>query len=114
MDVETWSRGPIAPTLDSDAIHKTFDIKLIDLRPFGTTWTWPDSKDHAKSGLTVGDMNRKISQEQRGGGTIAFQDAKLWSELKRTDLIVPPPGHSDAEARAMIKATHGSASAAKR
>ena len=27
MDVETWIRGKIPPTLDSDGIHKTFDVK---------------------------------------------------------------------------------------
>jgi hypothetical protein len=48
MDVETWIRGPIPPTQDSDGIHKTFDIKFIDLRSFGTDWSWPESKDHAK------------------------------------------------------------------
>src|SRR5258708_6228983 len=31
MDVETWIRGKIAPTLDSDGVHKTFDVKYIDL-----------------------------------------------------------------------------------
>ena len=32
MDVESWIRGPIPPILDSDGIHKVFDIKYIDLR----------------------------------------------------------------------------------
>jgi hypothetical protein len=47
-----------------------------------------------------------VSQENRGGGTIAFQDQKLWQALSLTDLLVPPPGHTDAEARALIKTTH--------
>jgi deoxyribonuclease-2 len=33
MDDETWIRAPIPPIIDSDGIHKTFDIKFIDLRP---------------------------------------------------------------------------------
>lgn len=32
MDVETWIRGKIPPILDSDGVHKTYDIKFIDLR----------------------------------------------------------------------------------
>lgn len=113
MDVDTWIRGKIPPTLDSDGIHKTFDIKYIDLSQLGAPWAWPETHDHAKWGITkehnwicVGDINRMISQEKRGGGTIAFQNATLWTALSKTDLIVAPPGHSRADARALIKATH--------
>jgi len=113
MDVETWIRGPIAPTQDSDGVHKTFDIKFIDLRSFGTDWSWPESKDHAKWGITyknnwvcVGDINRMISQEKRGGGTIAFQDAELWAALKKTDLLIPPHGQTMDQAKALLTATH--------
>jgi deoxyribonuclease-2 len=110
---ETWIRGKIPPTLDSDGIHKTFDVKYIDLSPLGVPWTWPETHDHAKWGITidsdwvcVGDINRMVSQEKRGGGTIAFQDNKLWAALSKTDLLVAPPGHTRVEARALIDATH--------
>ena len=113
MNVETWIRGKIPPVLDSDGIHKTFDVKFIDLRKLGAPYTWPETHDHAKWGITkthdwicVGDINRMVSQEKRGGGAIAFQDPKLWQDLSMTDLIVPPPGHTDAEARGLIKKTH--------
>jgi deoxyribonuclease-2 len=113
MDVETWIRGPIPPTLDSDGIHKTFDVKYIDFSRIGAPWTWPESKDHAKWGIStdsdwvcVGDINRMISQEKRGGGTIALQDEKLWAALSKTELMVAPPGHSRADARKLIRATH--------
>lgn len=113
MDVETWIRGKIPPTLDSDGIHKTFDVKYIDLSPLGIPWTWPETHDHAKWGITVGsdwvcvgDINRMVSQEKRGGGTIAFQDQTLWAALSKTDLLVAPPGHTRVEARALIKETH--------
>lgn len=113
MDVETWIRGKIPPVLDSDGIHKTFDVKYIDLSPLGVPWTWPETHDHAKWGITVdsdwicvGDINRMISQEKRGGGTIALQDEKLWAALSKTDLLVAPPGHSRIEARTLIKDTH--------
>jgi len=113
MDVETWIRGKIPPTLDSDGVHKTFDIKYIDLRPLGAPWAWPETRDHAKWGITladnwvcVGDINRMITQEKRGGGTIALQNATLWQALKKTDLMIPPPGMSMAAAKKLVKATH--------
>jgi len=113
LDVETWIRGKIPPTLDSDGIHKTFDVKYIDLSPLGIPWNWPETHDHAKWGISVdsdwvcvGDINRMISQEKRGGGTIAFQDNKLWAALSKTDLVVAPPSHSRVQAKDLIKETH--------
>jgi len=123
MDVETWIRGPIPPVVDTDGIHKTFDIKFINLGPLGAHWAWPETQDHAKWGITttddwicVGDINRMISQRQRGGGTIAFQNRTLWTALSKTDLILAPPGHTRDEARTLIQSTHQdpSATAAQR
>lgn len=112
MDVETWIRGPIPPVADTDGIHKTFDIKFINLGPLGAHWAWPETQDHAKWGITtdsdwicVGDINRMISQRKRGGGTIAFQNHVLWQALSKTDLILAPPGHTREEALQLIKST---------
>ncbi len=112
MDDETWIRGPIPPVLDSDHVHKTVDLKYIDLRPLGAPWVWPETHDHAKWGITtkvdwvcVGDINRMISQEKRGGGAIALQDQTLWSALSKTDFIKPPPGMTVAQAKEAIRAT---------
>ncbi len=113
IDVETWIRGKIPPTLDSDGIHKTYDVKFVDLSPLGVPWNWPETHDHAKWGISVtsdwicvGDINRMVSQEKRGGGTIAFQDKKLWTALSKIDLIVAPPGHNRVDAQNLIKETH--------
>jgi len=113
INVESWIRGKIPPTLDSDGIHKTFDVSYIDLSPLGFPWAWPETHDHAKWGISidsdwvcVGDINRMISQRKRGGGTIAFQDPILWAALSKTDLIVAPPGHTRVDAHKLIKATH--------
>ena len=118
MNDETWIRGKIPPVLDSDGVHKTFDVKYIDLSSLGIPWVWPETHDHAKWGITVdsdwicvGDINRMISQEKRGGGGIAFQDRKLWTALSETDLLVAPRGHSRVEARELIKSTHESSHA---
>jgi deoxyribonuclease-2 len=119
MDVETWIRGPIPPVADTDGIHKTFDIKYINLGPLGAHWAWPETHDHAKWGITkesnwicVGDINRMISQRKRGGGTIAFQNATLWQALSKTDLILAPPGHTREDALNLIKSTQMDPSAA--
>lgn len=102
IDVETWIRGAIPDEKDSDAPgainldgeHETFDIKAIDLTPLGAPWKWPETKDHAKWGIgveadwvCVGDINRMISQQKRGGGTIAFQEEALWTALRKTDSL---------------------------
>ena len=61
-------------------------------------WKWPETADHAKWGIgveqdwvCVGDINRMISQEKRGGGAIAFQEPALWGALKQTDTIARIP-----------------------
>lgn len=112
MDDETWIRGPIAPVADSDGIHKTFDIKYINLGPLGLHLAWPETQDHAKWGITlhkpyicVGDINRMISQRKRGGGTIAFQNTTLWSALSKSSLVLAPPGHTRTQATQMIQDT---------
>ncbi len=113
LDVETWIRGPIPPIADVDGIHKTFDIKYVNLGSMGLHWAWPETHDHAKWAVTlkndwvcVGDINRMISQRKRGGGTIAFQNATLWRALSQAGLLLAPPGKSRTEAHAVLKATH--------
>ncbi len=119
MDDETWIRGPIPPIADSDGIHKTFDIKYINLGPMGLHWAWPETHDHAKWGITVhepwvcvGDINRMISQRKRGGGTIAFQNRILWQALSKTNLVLAPPGHKRTQALDLIEETHHTVSEA--
>ncbi|MBS0422341.1 MAG: deoxyribonuclease II family protein [Proteobacteria bacterium] len=113
MDVDTWIRGAVPPVADTDGVHKTFDIKYINLGPLGIHMAWPETHDHAKWGITthsnwicVGDINRMISQRKRGGGTIAFQNQTLWQGLSKTDLLLAPPGLTRDNARGLIHSTH--------
>ena len=110
IDVETWIRGEVPPMLDSEGVYRTYDIKYIDFRPLGAAYAWPETKDHAKWAISeksnwvcVGDINRMVSQRKRGGGTIALQDKALWTALKQTELIAPPPGLTEAKARDVLK-----------
>ena len=113
MDVETWIRGAIPPVADTDGVHKTYDIKYINLGFLGIHLAWPETNDHAKWGITthsdwvcVADINRMISQRKRGGGTIAFQNQILWRGLSKTDLLLAPPGVTRDQAVKLIQGTH--------
>jgi deoxyribonuclease-2 len=119
IDVETWIRGGptvIPPTVDPSGRYTVEDIKYITLEAVGLPWAWPETKDHAKWAISdanmgnwvcVGDINRMISQRQRGGCTIAFQQTTLWNVLSQTDKFVIPAGSglSEREARAAVRET---------
>jgi deoxyribonuclease-2 len=91
IDVETWQRGPIPTATDKFSTHKVVDIKDVNLKPLGASFAWPETVDHAKLAISdkdekvhwvcVGGMNFNISQEKRGGGTVAFQCEPLWKGL---------------------------------
>jgi hypothetical protein len=84
MDDETWIRGPIPPIADSDGIHKTFDIKYINLSSLGAHWAWPETHDHAKWGITlhapwvcVGDILKRIGIQHHEVVTYALHFGEL-------------------------------------
>jgi len=113
ISVETWIRGPIAPIKFPDGTHQVVDVKFIDWNGWGIPWTWSETNDHAKWGISkennwicVGDLNRMVSQEKRGGGTIAFQHSVLWGALSKVDSVVPPTGSTAKQALKIIVATH--------
>jgi len=115
LAVETWIRGPIAPSMDADGLHRTLDVKFINFTPCGIHWAWPETNDHAKWAISsdpsqpwvcVGDINRMISQRKRGGGCVAFQNLGLWSALSKTDIISAPAGMTRSQAHSHIKSTH--------
>jgi deoxyribonuclease-2 len=115
MDVETWIRGPIAPTEDKGGIFTTADIKFVNAGALGESVIWPETADHAKWGISsdptkpyvvVADINRMISQRNRGGGGIAFLNLQLWLALKQSAYIVAPSGMSRADAHAHLKTSH--------
>lgn len=119
INVETWIRGNpatvIPSTKDSDNVHTVADIKYITLRALGLPWAWPEVQDHAKWAIShadnwicVGDINRMISQEKRGGCTVAFQDPDLWALLNQTDLLNVPTGMTTQDAVRFIQTTHPS------
>lgn len=96
--VETWRRGAVTPLHDSRA--NTFDEDTLSLgfkAGASLTYEWPYTKDHAKWAVAlensenslpwvcVGDLNRMVAQEKRGGGSLCFQENRLWKALKNAE-----------------------------
>ena len=113
MRVETWIRGPIAPVLSADGHFRTYDVKSINLGPLGIPYSWPETADHAKWGITIdakwivpADINRQTSQAKRGGGAVAFKSERLGLALAQTDVITAAAGDSHHDAKTVIKSTH--------
>jgi deoxyribonuclease-2 len=88
LAVETWRRGTRPGTEDGDQKHDVEDVLYVDLRPLDVEIEWHYTKDHSKWAVSdtehwvcVGDINRQVSQEKRGGGAICFQHEGLWTSL---------------------------------
>ncbi|UTW05012.1 deoxyribonuclease II family protein [Amphritea atlantica] len=96
--VETWRRGAVTPLQDSlsteydeDALTLNFNISP------SLSYEWHYTKDHAKWAVAlkndtcslpwvcIADLNRMVSQEKRGGGSLCFQDSRLWQALKNAE-----------------------------
>lgn len=94
MDVETWRRGTVPGTEDSNRVDTVTDVLYINLERLGIPYEWYYTKDHAKWGVSksqgwvcIGDINRQTSQEKRGGGAICFQSDGLWKALGSVEQL---------------------------
>ncbi len=96
--VETWRRGTVTPLQDGRS--NTFDEDLLTLNftiDPSLVYEWPYTKDHAKWAVAlknstntapwvcVADLNRMVSQEKRGGGSLCFQESRLWEALHNAE-----------------------------
>lgn len=95
FQIETWRRGKIPGTEDSDNKDWVADVDGIDLTSAGAPVEWHYTKDHAKWGVSVendwvcvADINRQTSQEKRGGGSICMQHKELWAAMKAIETKV--------------------------
>ncbi|WP_421865898.1 deoxyribonuclease II family protein [Motiliproteus sp.] len=93
--VETWRRGAVTPMQDHRSAEYDEDLLRLRLQAESSpTYEWPYTKDHAKWAtalknrdnalpwVCVADLNRMVSQEKRGGGSLCFQEPKLWQALR--------------------------------
>ncbi|MET0065323.1 MAG: deoxyribonuclease II family protein [Candidatus Thiodiazotropha sp.] len=96
--VETWRRGNVTPLQDQHS--SDFDDDVLNLLfkvPPELTYRWPYTKDHAKWAVAlnnplsdkpwvcVADLNRMVSQERRGGGSLCFEEPELWKALQQAE-----------------------------
>lgn len=96
IDVESWRRGVVFADLNAETPDITEDIVDVDLSQIGMNgFTWAFEKDHAKWGIAINqqpgfiiisDINRQISQANRGGGGLAFQAPELWKFLNQIQI----------------------------
>lgn len=100
LNVESWRRGKIPGTSDSDGVDDVADVSGIDLTSVGVPVGWSYTHDHAKwatsadpakekaqGWVCVADINRQVSQEKRGGGSICFQQQELWRALSGIEVF---------------------------
>ncbi len=97
IDVESWRRGIVFGDIDEGIKDITEDIVDVDLGKIGMSgFSWAFEKDHAKWGIApsidpgyiiISDINRQLSQSNRGGGGLAFQDSDLWNFLDKIQIV---------------------------
>jgi deoxyribonuclease-2 len=93
--VETWRRGHVTPMQDDRSTTYDEDVLSLNFKVDpALSYEWRYTKDHAKWAVAlknevnalpwvcVADLNRMVSQEKRGGGSLCFQDDRLWDALK--------------------------------
>ena len=96
LDVETWRRGLVTKSEEKGIPEEIEDVIRVDLSAIGyETYHWSFTKDHSKWAVSckdnknlidwvcVGDINRMVSQEKRGGGSICFQEPNLCKALQK-------------------------------
>ncbi len=96
LNVETWRRGTLPDTEDSDGTHDVKDLLYINLATVGVDYEWHYTKDHSKwatsiaeNWVCIADINRQTSQEKRGGGAICFRHDTLWKSLSGIEQFRP-------------------------
>ncbi|MCH9680331.1 MAG: deoxyribonuclease II family protein [Deltaproteobacteria bacterium] len=106
LGVETWRRGTVPDTEDRGGSDHVDDVLHVDLNPLGVDIGWAYTKDHAKwavgegsDWVCVADLNRQVSQQKRGGGSICLSHrllhdglAKLVGQSSAPGSVSPPIG----------------------
>ncbi|GAB3094697.1 deoxyribonuclease [Aestuariicella hydrocarbonica] len=96
--VETWRRGAVTPQQDQQSNDYDEDTLTVDFKITPSlSYEWHYTKDHAKWAIAmknttnslpwvcIADINRMVSQEKRGGGSLCFQEPRLWQALKNAE-----------------------------
>ncbi|MDY8138722.1 deoxyribonuclease II family protein [Aquimarina sp. 2201CG5-10] len=96
--VESWRRGTVPPAEDATSSEEDEDVITIKFyKKDAYDFEWEYTKDHAKwatsianktskkQWVCVADLNRMVSQEKRGGGTLCFEEQNLWKALQKAE-----------------------------
>ncbi|XP_046340216.2 plancitoxin-1-like isoform X2 [Haliotis rufescens] len=83
---ETWQNSGSRMNSSCAGKFKVYNVKSIVL-PEGIVFK--ETKDHSKWAISqngtnwvcIGDINRDLSQEKRAGGTVCFQNSKVWTNF---------------------------------
>ncbi|KAI3361344.1 hypothetical protein L3Q82_013521 [Scortum barcoo] len=97
--VQFWIRSTGILPSDCSQGWKVLDIKLINP---GQTFSFKTSEDHSKWAVSseeggskggggggwvcVGDINRNVAEEKRGGGTVCLRDPAVWKAYRTAAL----------------------------
>jgi len=90
--VETWMNGPATNKLPTDCAGSKYPYSVLNVDQVALTpsISWLESDDHSKWAITttanpgefcIGDINRQVSQANRGGGTVCSVNAAIWSSF---------------------------------
>lgn len=91
LAVETWPNGPGRLPSECLSPFKVYNIQDIVFTDYNIAFS--NHMDHSKWSIAVnstapwvciGDINRMVSQERRGGGTVCMKNLSIWSAYKRT------------------------------
>ena len=114
--VETWPNGPGKMNSSCDKPFHVMNIDGLDFKGVidkkGREMNFTTKHDHAKwavgthasdnhmrNMVCIGDINRMLSQEKRGGGTVCFQNRAVWKAftLLIYEIEVCPTGVFEGE-----------------
>jgi deoxyribonuclease II len=102
--VESWMRGQeLGPYCPPDQEYVVVDARTLYVTENHTNFTWTETRDHAKWGVAldssfkicVGDLNRMLSQRNRGGGVVCFSSRSLCYGMYRTVITSDVCNQSD-------------------
>nr|CAD7588333.1 unnamed protein product [Timema genevievae] len=99
--VESWTNGVGPLPSECSKQFKVENIESVNVKVAAANFSshldhskWALSVDnHTKSWVCVGDINRMTSQEERGGGTVCINNAKLWSAYR--GVVARPNEHKN-------------------
>lgn len=97
LRVESWTNGGggVMPSRCDTAFFVENVCKIsLDGRSYFTSHhdhsKWAIAYNSSSPWICIADINRMVSQQKRGGGSLCFQDTKLWQSFSKSIADVEP------------------------